>query len=400
MEKQQTEPIDDSISLLDLLIVPLKRKKTVLIITLAAVAITAVVSLTMPEIYVAKTRILRPQQESSAVVSKLLSQFGGAAGTAADLFGLNSPNALYIALFTSRPVMKAVVERFDLVRLYGAETVVAASEQLSANVKVKSSSWSGILTISVYDRDPQLAADMANALVEELKNLTKRLAITEAAQRRVFFGERLRETQKQLIKAEKDMANFKAKTGALKLDAQAKAVISSISSMRAKIAEKEVQLRVMRTYSAPDNPDLQRLEEALQALKAELKKLETGEGKGYNHLMSTEGMPEVSIEYIRRLRELKFTEELYNLFLKQYEAARLDEGRDAVMIQVLEKAIPPEKRIQPKRRRMVMIAALTGLLFSIFLTFLLEYLEKVSKDPVHRVKLEALKKSLSLKSDK
>ncbi len=400
MEKQQTEPKDDSISLLDLLIVPLKRKKTILVVTLAFVAITAVISLIMPEIYMARTRILRPQQQSSAVVSRLLSQFGSAAGTAAGLFGLNSPNALYIALLTSRPVMEAVVERFDLVKLYGTETVVDAGEQLSGNVKVRSSSWSGIISISVYDRDPQLAADMANALVEELKHLTRRLAITEAAQRRVFFGERLKETRETLIKAEKDMADFKAKTGVLALDAQAKAVISAISGMRAKIAEKEVQLKVMRTYSAPNNPDLQKIEEALLGLKSELKKLETGEGKGYDYLMSTGGMPEVSIEYIRKLRKLNFTEELYNLFLKQYEAARIDEGRDAVMIQVLEKAIPPEKRIEPKRRRMVMIAALAGFLFSVLLCFLLEHMERVSGDPAYRVRVEKLKKYLWIKSGK
>lgn len=400
MEKQQTEPVDESISLLDLLIVPLKRKKTILIITLATVAITAVISLIMPEIYMAKTRILRPQQQSSAVVSRLLSQFGSAAGTAAGLFGLNSPNALYIALLTSRPVMEAVVERFDLVKLYGAETVVDASEQLSGNVKVRSSSWSGIISISVYDREPQLAADIANALVKELKNMTKRLAITEAAQRRVFFGERLKETRGKLIKAEKGMADFKAKAGVLALDAQAKAVISAISGMRAKIAEKEVQLKVMRTYSAPNNPELQKLETRLRGLKAELKKLEPGEGKGYDYLMSTGGMPEVSIEYIRKLRELNFTEELYNLFLKQYEAARLDEGRDAVMIQVLEKAIPPEKRIKPKRRRMVMIAALAGFLFSVLLCFLLEHIERVSGYPAYRVRVERLKKSLWIKSGK
>ncbi|VAX33362.1 hypothetical protein MNBD_NITROSPIRAE03-422 [hydrothermal vent metagenome] len=400
MEKQHTEPVDESISLLDLLIVPLKRKKTILIITLATVVITAVISMIMPEIYVAKTRILRPQRQSSAVVSKLLSQFGSAAGTAAGLFGLNSPNALYIALLTSRPVMEAVVKRFDLVKLYGAETVVDASEQLSGNVKVRSSSWSGIISISVYNRNPQLAADIANSLVKELKNMTRRLAITEASQRRVFFGERLKETRESLIKAEKDMADFKAKTGVLALDAQAKAVISAISGMRAKIAEKEVQRKVMRTYSAPNNPELQKLETTLRGLKAELKKLESGKGKGYDYLMSTGGMPEVSIEYIRKLRKLNFTEELYNLFLKQYEAARLDEGRDAVMIQVLEKAIPPEKRIKPKRRRMVMLAALAGFLFSVMLCFLLEHMEKVSGDPAYRVRVERLKKYLWIRSGK
>ncbi len=392
MEKIETQPLDESISFLDYLIILIKRKKLILLIMFVSAATAAVISLRMPEIYKAEARILRPSAKSVGMTSQLLSQFGGAAGAAASIFGLSSPNALYLELIRSRAVMNRIVEKFGLIKRYGVETIVDARKILSASIIVRSSSRSGIITIAVNDTDPEMAADIANALVEELKQLTKKLAITEAAQRRAFFGEQLREAEESLIAAEEEMEKFKMETGALKIDEQAKAVISAIANIKAKIAEREVRLKVMRTYSTPNNPDLQKVEEALKGLRAELDKLETGHGKNYDPLMSTERMPEIGTEYVRKLREFKFAETVYSFFLKQYEAARLDEARDAVMIQVLDEAIPPEKRSKPKRTRIVIIATIGGFFIGIFMAFFMEYKEKVLEDPEHKEKIKTIKR--------
>jgi len=392
LEKIETQPLDESISFLDYLIILIKRKKLILLIMFVSAATAAVISLRMPEIYKAEARILRPSAKSVGMTSQLLSQFGGAAGAAASIFGLSSPNALYLELIRSRAVMNRIVEKFGLIKRYGVETIVDARKILSASIIVRSSSRSGIITIAVNDTDPEMAADIANALVEELKQLTKKLAITEAAQRRAFFGEQLREAEESLIAAEEEMEKFKMETGALKIDEQAKAVISAIANIKAKIAEREVRLKVMRTYSTPNNPDLQKVEEALKGLRAELDKLETGHGKNYDPLMSTERMPEIGTEYVRKLREFKFAETVYSFFLKQYEAARLDEARDAVMIQVLDEAIPPEKRSKPKRTRIVIIATIGGFFIGIFMAFFMEYKEKVLEDPEHKEKIKTIKR--------
>ena len=203
-----------------------------------------------------------------------------------------------------------------------------------------------------------------------------------------------------MIRAEEDMTRFQKETGALKIEAQAEAVIEAMAGLKAQIAEKMVQLNVMRTYSTPSNPDLQKIKEALKGLRIELKKLETDKGKGYDPLMPTGRMPEVGTEYVRKFRELKFNETLYELLLKQYEIAKLDEARDAVIFQVIDKAIPPDKRVKPKRTLMVIIAAFVGLFFSVFATFFMEYIEKSSNDPENKERLEMLKRYTALRLKK
>lgn len=205
--------------------------------------------------------------------------------------------------------------------------------------------------------------------------------------------EQLKDAKESLIKAEESMRGFQERTGAIKIDEQAKAVIEGIAQLRAQIAAKEVGLKVMRTYATPQNPDLQRTEEELRGLRAELRKLEArGSDHNPDPLMPTGRIPGVGTEYIRKLRDFKYNEALYEILLKQFEAAKLDEAKDAAMIQVIEKAIPPEKRAKPKRKQMVMIAMVTGFFFSIFAAFFMEYIEKSSKGPDNKERFETLKR--------
>ncbi|MBM4137824.1 MAG: hypothetical protein FJ241_13505 [Nitrospira sp.] len=189
------------------------------------------------------------------------------------------------------------------------------------------------------------------------------------------------------------MTGFQEKTGALQIDEQAKAAIEGIANLRAQIAAKEVELKVMKTYSTPNNPDLQKAEEALRGMKVELSKLEVkGGSRAPDPLMPTGRMPAVGTEYIRKLREVKFNETLYELLLNQYELARLDEAKDAAIIQVIDKAVPPEKKAKPKRALMVVLATFMGFFCSIFVAFFMEYKERESSNPENRERFETLKR--------
>jgi len=386
---------------LDYFVVLLKRKRLIIGITLGAAIITAIISLIMPPIYRAETKILPPQQGSS-MATQFLSQLGSAAGlvggAVGGAVGIKTPNDLYIGLLKSRLVLDGVIDRFKLMELYKTKSRENARRGLADTLKARDDKKSGIITIGVEDKDPKRAADMANAFVEELKNMNKGLAVTEAGQRRLFFEEQLKDTKEALIKAEDSMEGFQERTGAIKIDEQAKAVIEGIANLRAQIAAKEVGLKVMRTYATPQNPDIQRAEEELRGMREQLGRLETRSG-GHNPdpLMPTGRIPALGTEYIRKLREFKYQEALYEILLKQYEAARLDEARDAAIIQVIEKAIPPEKRVKPKRKQMVMIATFSGLFFSVFAAFFMEYIEKLKSNPEDKVRLEAIKKNANFR---
>ena len=401
MENQiNTPPInDEEINLLDLLIVLAKHKRLIIGITFGAALIAAILSLIMTPIYKAETKILPPQQGSSSMASQLVGQLGGLAGLAGGAIGLKTSNDLYIALLKSRPILDNMIDRLKLMEFYEVKSRDDARKTLVGSLKTQDDKKSGIVSIGIEGKDPIMAADIANAFVEELRDYNKKLALTEASQRRLFFEEHLKDAKEALIKSEEAMQGFQEKTGALKIDDQARAVIEGIAQLRAQIAAKEIELRVMRSFATPQNPDLQRVEAELGGLKVELAKIESRGGSGYDPLMPTGRMPRVGTDFIRRMRDLKYNETLYEIMAKQYEMARLDEAKDAPIIQVIEKAIPPEKRIKPKRSQMVMIATVTGFFLSVFATFFMEFLEKTSSDPKTREGLERLKRYSGLKSE-
>lgn len=390
---------NEDINILDYAIVLAKRKRLIVAVTFGAALITAIISLIMPPIYRAETRILPPQGGGSSLALSMLS--GAAGGGLSDIggaLGMKTPGDLYVGIVMGRTIADRIIDRFNLMELFDAEYREDARKKLIEKVmEVAVDKKSGLISIAVRDKDPKRAADMANALVEELKNLTKELAVTEASLRRLFYEEQLKDVMVALVKAENEMKMFQEKTGALRMDEQAKAVIEGMVNLKAQMAAKEVELKVMRTYLKQQNPDLQKAEDALNGLKSELKKLESKGGDGYDPLMPTGRMPQVGTEYMRKLREMKFNETLYELLLKQYELAKLDEARDAAIIQVVDKAIPPDKRAKPKRALMVAIATFIGFFLSVFLAFFLEYIEGATKDNDDREKIQILKKYMKFR---
>ncbi len=399
MEEKPIETQENEIDLLDYLIVLAKRKSFIIKVTFGFAIIAAIVSLVMSPIYKAETKILPPVNGSSGIATQLMNQLGqlsSIAGISNIPINGKAPNELYIGLLKSRTVLDGIIDRFDLMKLYRKRYRENVREKLINNVlSVRDDKKSGIITINIEDKDPKRAAEMANAFVEELQKLNTGLAITQASQRRLYFEEQLQAAKASLTQAEENVKGFQEKTGTLHIESQAKAVLEGIGMIRAQIAAKEVELKVMKTYSTPQNPDLKRVEETLRGLRAELAKMEGKGGKGHDPLMPTGRMAQLGTDYAKQLRDLKFNEVLYGLLLQQYEAAKLDEAKNATTIQVIDKAVPPEKRVKPKRTMIVILGAIIGFFLSMFAAFLVEYRERANENAEDRERFDTLKKYLS-----
>ena len=207
---------------------------------------------------------------------------------------------------------------------------------------------------------------MANAYVEQLHTLNSQLAISEAGQRRLFYEEKVNAERDALSLAEVHLKQAQEKTGLLQPDAQARVIIQSVADMRAQVALQEVQIEAMRTYATKDNPELQRAEQELAGMRAQLAKMErnTGDPGSGDLELPTRKLPQAELEYLRRARDLKYHEALYEFLGKQLEAARIDEAKDAVVVQVVDKALPPERKSSPHRTTIILIAALVAFLLS------------------------------------
>lgn len=374
----------------DYLIVVLKWKKLIIGVSLLFVAMAVMVVLLMPSIYLAETRILPPDIDNTTTTAQLLSQLGGLS-LPGGLIAKKSLNDLYVGLLRSRTVLDRMVDRFGLIAVYRVKYREEARNILLSVMRVDSDKKSSLITIGVEDRDPQRAADMASALVEELMRITQEIALTEATQRRLFYESELKEAKAELIGSEDALKGFQEKTGTIEMKEQAKAIIESVAKLRAQVAAKEVNLKVLRTYTTPQNPDLQKIEDELKGMKEQLVSLEEMSSNPSNRLMSTGNVLEAETDYVRKIRDLKHNEILYELLAKQYEIARMDESRNSKTIQVIDKAVPPDKRARPKRTKMVAFAALIGALSGVLLAFNLENLERLSGDPENRAMFDRLK---------
>jgi uncharacterized protein involved in exopolysaccharide biosynthesis len=371
------------ISVAELVTILFKYKKLIGGISAGAAVVSLAISLLMTPIFRAETKILPPQQSSSSIASQLMNQMGGFANLATSSLGMKSQNDMYIGIIRSRTVFDRIIDRFGLMKLYDVKFREDARRKLARALNAASGKDS-MIVIAVDDRDPKMAADMANAFVEEMIGVSRGLALTEAAQRRLFFEEQLKDVKMALARAEEGIKGFQEKTGALKIDDQARAVIQGIGNLRAQIAAREVQYKVAQTFATPQNPDLQRIEEELRGLKAELNKLEQKGGNGPDPLMPTGRMPSVGMEYIRKLRDVKYNEILFELLAKQYEMAKMDEARNAIVIQIIDKAVTPEKKVKPQRAVIVAISTFVSFLFSIFLTFYIERTRTSSENQAGR----------------
>ena len=362
--ESRTVPPEDEIDLTELFRALSRRRRLIFGITGVSAAVALVVSLLLPVYYKAETSILPPQDKGINLAAQMMGQAGGLIALAGGAAGVKSQGELFVAMTKSRTVLDRMVDRFDLMKLYQGKYREDARMNLVGSIKVKEDRKSGIISLTVEDKDPKRAADMANAFVEELKSLAGGLAISEAGQRRMFFEDQLRESKVSLVRAEEEIKEFQQRTGMFQVDAQARAIIEGIGRLRAGIAVKEVEAKVLRSFATAQNPDLQKVEEEIRALRIELEKVETSKGSGVDPLMSSGRVPEVGTEYLRKFRQLKYNETLFELLSKQFELAKLDEARDAVVIQVIDRAVPPERKSRPKRSMIVVVTAFLGFLIS------------------------------------
>jgi uncharacterized protein involved in exopolysaccharide biosynthesis len=354
-----------TVSMVDMLIV-LTRNKW-LIARAVGIAIIAGIGFSFipREVFTATARIMTPQQTPSAatlLMSQLSSSGQGAlASVAASGLSLKNPNDIYIGLLMSHPVADGIIQKFGLMQRYHAEDMTGARRSLADNTKIYGEK-SGFIAIAVTDSDRRRAAEMANAYISELRASTKGLALSEASQRRLFYEEQLKRAKDELVKAEASLQEIQKEKGLVQLDAQAKAVIGALANLHSQIAAKEVELQAVRSYSTESNAAVQLLESELAALRAQAGQMQLHGRQADSIGMGLQDVAGSGIEYLSAEHEAQYRQIVFDLLLKQYDAAQLDEARSAAVIQVVEQASPPDRKSSPHRSSIVLIFAVLGLL--------------------------------------
>jgi tyrosine-protein kinase Etk/Wzc len=382
---------------LDFLILVSRGKRVVLVGTLGFALAALLIFLFVPKQYTATTTFLAPQQQSS-LASALLSQVGGAGllgSVASSGLGMKTSGDLYITLLKSRYVEDAILAQSNLQSVYHSRRLSDARRKLES-LSTITTSKDGVVSVSVDDTDPKRAVEIADAYVQRLQLLTSQLAVTEAARRRQVFERQIEKSKFDLARAESDLNQMQKKTGLVQPDAQARSTILSLASLRAQIAAKQVQAGVLRSYETSQNPDLARVEQEVAGMQGQLGQLERKQNAGNGDIqLPTTAAPDVELEYLRRFREVKLQEALYEILMKQYEAAKIDEAREGSLVQVIDRAIEPDKKSFPKLGLITIGAGVLGFLLSLSLIVLRDARQRALRNPEIRARLLVLQRALT-----
>lgn len=370
---------DDEIDLLDLVHTLAENLRLLLVGPLLAGLAVLGYAFTITPTFTANTTFLPPQQQQSAAAS-MLASLGGLAGLAGGVAGIKNPSDQYTAFMKSRLLQDALIARFGLMDRFEAKTPTDARNALNTTASI-SAGKDGLISVTVNSGDPQFAAQLANAYVEELQNLLAKLAVTEAQQRRIFFEQQLQNARDNLVKSEAALQGSGVNASALK--SQPSAAVTIVAQLQAQITSQEVKLASMRGFLTPTAPEFKQALTELQALRTQLQQAEVGQAPSKG-----------DADYVARFRDFKYHETLFELFAKQYEIARVDESREGAVIQVLDIAVPPDYKSGPKKALMAVVATLAAGFALVLFVFVRQALRSSGQNPESANKIQAISLAL------
>jgi uncharacterized protein involved in exopolysaccharide biosynthesis len=337
-------------------------RKFIILSGLAGAVLLATLSFILPSWYTARTSIFPPETPTTMMpFAGLMQQF------AAPMFGPLgvAPGTIYIEMLQSRTVCEKIIEEFDLMKRYKAARIEEAIDALHSHLGFTLLD-NGILVMTVEDKDPQRAADMANRMVELLDETTRTIKETRAGRTREFIERQLVERSGMLAHAEDSLKTFQQQYNAVDLDEQLRSAMDIVTSLTSRAIALETEMGYMKNWVSSNSEEYQRKEAEYREVMGQLRKLKANKSSSDEDLLRSfiptlRDVPDVALQYLRLRREVEIQNTVFTMLTNEYEKARIEEARDTPVVQVLDTAQKPNLRSKPKRKIMTIVGGLLGL---------------------------------------
>jgi uncharacterized protein involved in exopolysaccharide biosynthesis len=386
------QPEGPRVSVFDVLMMLARQRMVILGTTVLFTLIAVVYAVTTPRMYDSTVTILPPAQMSTRGVGASMQDLT-AALSSAEGFSFKSAEDFWTAVLKGRTISERVVTRASLMQAYHARLMSQAINVLKSRTTFDIDK-AGLVSVSVRDRDPKRAAEIANDYILAMHDTMSDMAVADAQQRRIFFNQQVEDERGKLARAEDDLLQVQHKTGVIALGGQTEEAIQQIGSLRAQITSAKVQLQAMHAVATDQNPDVQRLQSQIAADEAALAQAQTQQGKAKVGDISASDVPQATLDYIAAAREVRYHEALYDALGKQVEAARLDEERSAPLVQIVDPAVPEDHPAGMGRVTLVMLGFVFGVLFGLVFATVRHFYQRLNANPAGRQKMMQLKAAL------
>ena len=340
---------------------------------------STLVAFMIPRSYTSTTQLMPPDPQSTSSLAMMAGMAakagGGLGGVAGDLLGLKSSGALFIGVLRSQTSQDRLIQQFDLKKVYGKRLVMDARTKLDENSSISEDKKSGIITISVTDRNPQLAAALASAYVDQLNSLVSELSTSSAHRERVFLEERLKVAKIELDDASNHLAQFSSKNNTLDIQQEGKAMLDAAGAIAGEMIAAQSQLEGLRQIYTDGNPRVRSLNAKVEELRRQLERLGGTEETSRNAAPpsssksadptairasdmpypSIRSLPLLGAKYGDFYRRAKIQESVFELLTEQCELAKVQEAKETPSVKVLDPAGIPERKSSPPRLLIVFL---------------------------------------------
>jgi uncharacterized protein involved in exopolysaccharide biosynthesis len=338
----------------------LKWRKVIFVTTISVAISATIVCILLPNWYKSTVTLLPPKERIStnlpSSASSLLKGLSSVAKIGA--LGGNQDTYNYLAILKSRIAKEYVINRFNLKAVYAISDSMMEKTigELEDNCKfvIEEEDY---LTITVWDKDPQRAADMANYYVEILNRISLQLSTYEARKNREFLEGRVDQVRQDLRKVEEDLKSYQEKKGILVISTESGPSMSAVGELYAMKVKKEIELAIMGRSVSEQNQELRKVKEELQEIN---KKIDL--------------IPSSGIGALRLYREVIIQQKILEFIVPLFEQSKVDEQKDVPVILVLDKAVPAERKTKPKRTLIIVITTLTSFITLLLGVFSYEHL--------------------------
>jgi capsule polysaccharide export protein KpsE/RkpR len=288
---------------------------------------------------------------------------------AAGLLGAKTPGAFYVEVLKSRTVQDRLIDRFDLRSRYRKKTYFEARKKLSRFTDIEEDKKSGVITLTVTDYEPKVAAQIANAYIEELNRLAVDLNTSSAHRERQFLEDRLAGAKQDLARATGALSQFTSKNSMVDPQNEGRALMDAAARMQGELIASQTELKGLQQIYSDDNVRVRTLKARMAELQSQLKKIvgHGGNAAGQNAAAefsaypTMDTLPALGSHYSDLYREAKIQEAVYAFVTQQFEMARIQEAKELPIVRVMDAGVAPEKRSSPIRSLIVagsVIAAL------------------------------------------
>lgn len=357
----------------------------------------------LPNQYKSTTVIMLPPETNLGLggLTGLLSGKTSTSSLGSKLLGMTSGNQdVLLAILNSRTSLTKTIDRFNLFNYYDIDekNYDKVLKAFVEDISFEPTEY-GMIEISVINKYPRLAAQMANYFAELVDSLNIEFNTKAATNNRIFIEKRYLKNLEDLKAAEDSLYKLQKKFGVFAIPQQLEVAVKSAAEVEAQLIERELYAEIIKNQVGENTPAYKQAVDQVNFLRKKVLDIKNSPklSGDSNVLLPFKNLPELSIQYLRHYRELEIQQKILEVILPLYEQAKVEEQKSIPTILILDKAVPAQLKYSPKRATITIIITLIMLFILIPVIFHAErVLNKDDKNELERIESKLFSKIKTL----